>query len=68
MTSLTQKSQVTIPKMVRMVLGLKPGDEVEFTIDNDTAVLHKKAKKLPFEKWRGIIKNYSTKKFMDEFR
>ena len=32
-SSLTTKSQVTVPKGVREVLGLKPGDGVSFVID-----------------------------------
>lgn len=32
-SSLTKKSQVTIPKMVRDAIGLEPGDQVEFLID-----------------------------------
>jgi antitoxin PrlF len=32
-SSLTKKSQVTIPKMVREAIGVKPGDQVEFLID-----------------------------------
>ncbi|OHA64049.1 MAG: hypothetical protein A2940_01300 [Candidatus Wildermuthbacteria bacterium RIFCSPLOWO2_01_FULL_48_29] len=30
---LTRKSQVTIPKMVRDAIGVKPGDQVEFLVD-----------------------------------
>ena len=29
-TKVTSKGQVTIPKRVRDVLGIKPGDEIEF--------------------------------------
>ncbi len=32
-TTLTQRSQVTIPAEVRRVLGLKPRDKVAFAID-----------------------------------
>jgi AbrB family looped-hinge helix DNA binding protein len=32
--ALTVKGQVTIPKRVRDALGLKPGDEVDFEINN----------------------------------
>ncbi len=68
MSTLTQKSQVTIPKQFRIAAGLQPGDEVEFELERGKVVLKKKAKKLPFEKWRGVIKNYDCKKFMEEFR
>ncbi|GHF85909.1 AbrB family looped-hinge helix DNA binding protein [Amycolatopsis bartoniae] len=34
---LTEKGQVTIPKAIRERLGLGPGDEVEFVLDEDGA-------------------------------
>lgn len=68
MPTLTQKSQVTIPKKIRMQLGLRPGDEVEFDIKDANAILHKKNKKLPFEKWRGRFGQWETDKLMEELR
>ena len=68
MTSLTQKSQVTIPKQIRIALGLKPGDEVDFNIQNGRAVLIKKPKKLPFEKWKGCLGRYKTNELMGQIR
>lgn len=38
-TILTQKGQVTIPRMVRRALGLRPGDRVLITLEGDRAVL-----------------------------
>lgn len=32
---LTSKSQVTVPKDVRLSLGVKPGDSIEFIRDDD---------------------------------
>ncbi len=68
MTNLTQKSQVTVPKQIRAALGLKPGDEVEFELENGRAVLLKKPKKLPFEKWKGYLGRFKTKELMDQIR
>jgi AbrB family looped-hinge helix DNA binding protein len=34
---LTEKGQVTIPIAVREELGLQPGDEVEFVVENGAA-------------------------------
>ncbi len=68
MATLTQKSQVTIPKQFRVAVGLKPGDEVEFGIEKGAVVLKKKAKKLPFEKWKGYLKGIDSEKIMKELR
>jgi len=68
MTHLTQKSQVTIPKKIRLVLGLRPGDDVDFSIENGKAVLVKKPKKLPFEKWMGYLGKGKTDELMKEIR
>jgi AbrB family looped-hinge helix DNA binding protein len=34
-STLTRKSQVTIPKMVRDAIGLEPGDQVDFLVDEN---------------------------------
>ncbi len=36
---LTEKSQVTVPKKVREALGIGPGSEVDFTLDENGAHL-----------------------------
>lgn len=68
MTTLTQKSQVTIPKQFRMALGLRPGDEVEFGLEKTRLVVQKKVKRIPFEKWRGYLGKGSTEDLMKEIR
>jgi AbrB family looped-hinge helix DNA binding protein len=68
MPNLTQKSQVTVPKQIRLILGLKPGDEVDFNLEEGKVILHKKRKKLPFEKWRGYLGRFKTYKLMEEIR
>ena len=68
MTNLTQKSQVTVPKQIRLVLGLKPGDEVDFNLENGKVVLLKKPKKLPFEKWKGYFGKFKTNELMNQIR
>jgi antitoxin PrlF len=37
--ALTVKGQVTIPKRVRDALGLKPGDEVDFIVNEEGKVM-----------------------------
>ena len=68
MAALTQKSQVTVPKKIRMALGLGPGDEVEFQIDGSRAILLKKPKSLPFGKWKGYLGKARTNKLMEQIR
>ncbi len=68
MPTLTQKSQVTIPKQIREALGVGPGDEVEFGVNNSTVVLHKKKKKLPLDKWVGYLGRLKTDEVMAELR
>ena len=34
-TALTKKSQITLPKKVREVLKVKPGDQVSFKVEGD---------------------------------
>jgi AbrB family looped-hinge helix DNA binding protein len=36
---ISSKRQISVPKKIMDALGLKPGDEVEFEIDGDTARL-----------------------------
>ncbi len=33
-TALTKKSQITLPKKIREVLNVKPGDQIRFEIEN----------------------------------
>jgi AbrB family looped-hinge helix DNA binding protein len=46
-TTITVKGQVTIPKRVRDSLGLKPGDRVDFVLDERGEVVVKRAGKPP---------------------
>ncbi|HLC70601.1 MAG TPA: AbrB/MazE/SpoVT family DNA-binding domain-containing protein [Candidatus Nanoarchaeia archaeon] len=68
MTTLTQKGQATIPKNVREILGIHPGDEIEFEVEEDIVTIHKVEKELPFYKWRGYLGKLRTKDIMDELR
>ncbi|HLC89314.1 MAG TPA: AbrB/MazE/SpoVT family DNA-binding domain-containing protein [Candidatus Nanoarchaeia archaeon] len=68
MTTVTQKSQVTIPKDIRDPAGIRPGDEIEFELEDNHVVLYKKGKKLPFEKWRGYLGRFRTDKALEELR
>lgn len=56
MSRLTSKGQVTIPKQIRQVLGIEPGDQVEFELLSDRRVVVKRV--LPtkvFERYVGYL-------------
>jgi antitoxin PrlF len=40
-SKLTSKSQTTIPQSVRAALGLRPGDEIAYRIDDGQVILTK---------------------------
>lgn len=54
-TTVTQKGQVTIPSPVRKALGLKRGDQVQFTLKKKLAQL-KPAKKFSIMSLYGSLK------------
>lgn len=41
-TTVTRKGQVTIPKPVRLLLGILPGSAVDFTLEPDGRVVLRK--------------------------
>jgi AbrB family looped-hinge helix DNA binding protein len=42
MPKVTQKGQVTIPQQIRIMLGIKTGDQVNFEVEAGTVYLRKK--------------------------
>lgn len=58
---MTTKGQVTIPKEVRERLGLRPGDELEFTEENGVFRLRKRVSPAPLTKYRGYLKNLAER-------
>ena len=56
MSRITSKGQVTIPKNIRQVLGVKPGDRVEFELLPDQRVVVKPALATAvFERYVGYL-------------
>ena len=53
MPRITSKGQVTIPKNIREVLGVKPGDQVEFELLSDQRVIVKAT--TVFERYVGYL-------------
>jgi len=47
---LTQKGQVTIPREIRVALGLKPGDPVQFRYEDNVATIAPATEDTPISK------------------
>lgn len=72
MPRVTQKGQVTIPRDIRLLLGIKTGDEIVFEIDKGKAVLKKKGISTHnLKKYVGFLSHLKGKKadnVVDELR
>lgn len=68
MSTVTEKSQVTIPKHVRDVAGIRPGDDVEFEVAGGIVTLHKSEKPLALQKWEGYLGKMRTRDAMADIR
>ncbi len=51
----TSKGQVTIPKEVRDKLGIRPGEDIDFTEEQGVFCIRKARGKSPFDKWVGKL-------------
>jgi AbrB family looped-hinge helix DNA binding protein len=50
------KGQVTVPQEIRMRLGLKEGDRLEFVIEGDSTVIRPaRVTENQFEKYAGVL-------------
>ena len=56
MSTVTQKGQVTIPKKIREVLGVKKGDEIIFEIEHEKVIVRKKDQEPRFHEYIGYLK------------
>lgn len=57
-TTLTSKGQVTIPASIRRLLGLKPGDQVTFVVEDGHVTLARKENRI--EAAFGLYKTESS--------
>ena len=63
MPRVTQKGQVTIPRPIRLMLGVNTGDEVVFEMEKNKVVLKKKvAVCRNFEKYVGFLSHLKGKR------
>jgi antitoxin PrlF len=54
--TMTSKGQLTVPVAIRREMGLRAGDEVEFTLVDGVATLHRLPSDTnPFAKWVGRL-------------
>lgn len=56
MATVTSKGQVTLPKKVRDALGIGPGTEVEFDLEEGRAVMRKRVLVEAFAEWEGLLR------------
>jgi antitoxin PrlF len=60
-STISSKGQVTVPLDVRNRLGLKPGDRVEFVVENGrTTIRPARAPENPFTKYVGALPAFSS--------
>ena len=64
--TLTSKAQITLPKAVRMLLHLAPGDKVAFASRADGQLTVSKATRPSFASLRGILPKPSRTYSIDE--
>jgi AbrB family looped-hinge helix DNA binding protein len=68
-TKVSEKGQVTIPKPLRERLGIRPGQELDFTAEKGRLVAIKVAATDPVEQVYGILKlRRSTDEIMATLR
>jgi len=53
---MTSKGQITIPKSVRLALGLAPGSQVDFTVSDGQVVLRKRVSPEGIRRWQGYLR------------
>jgi antitoxin PrlF len=53
---LSSKGQITVPQEIRIRLGLKEGDRLEFVVEGDRTVIRPARRaENPFEKYAGVL-------------
>jgi antitoxin PrlF len=71
---ISSKGQVTVPQEVRLRLGLKQGDRLEFIVEGDRTVIRPaRGARNPFEKYAGALGTFpggqkEINQWLDELR
>lgn len=61
-STISSKGQITVPLEIRLRLGLKEGDRVEFVVDGERTVIRPvQAQENLFEKYIGALPAFSSK-------
>lgn len=66
MPTVTSKGQVTLPKKVRDALGIQPGTEVEFDVEEGRVVMRKRVPVEAFAEWEGRLRGKLVGASVDE--
>lgn len=66
MATVTSKGQVTLPKTVRDALGIEPGTEVEFDVEEGRAFMRKRVPVEAFDEWEGRLRGKLVGPSVDE--
>lgn len=66
MATLTSKGQVTLPKAIRDALGLGPGSQVEFELEEGKVILRKRVPAEVLRRWEGYLRSRLPAGSVDE--
>jgi AbrB family looped-hinge helix DNA binding protein len=68
-SSVSEKGQVTIPKALRVRLGIRPGDQVEFSESRGRILITRSSDRDPIDEIYGTYEmEMSTDEFIDLIR
>ena len=56
MATVTRRGQVTLPKRVRNALGIEPGTEVDFDVEDGRVIIRKRVPLEALAKWQGRLR------------
>lgn len=61
-STVSSKGQVTIPQEIRVRMGLKEGDRIEFVIDHGQTVIRPARTENPFRRFLGAYPAFKSRK------